>query len=121
MRRGVGHREDIESAWLVREAEVLASLEIPVTRRARVIGLLGRESIDGAMLLRPARGVHSLGMRFDLDIAFLDADNVVIRTLRLHRNRITPPVRRARAILEAEAGSFGHWELKIGDLVEIRQ
>lgn len=108
------------SGWLVRDARVLASLEIPTTRRARAIGLLGRPRLEGAMLLRPARSVHSIGMRFDLDVAFLDAGGVVIRTLRLHRNRITPPVWRARAVLEAEAGSFGQWELKIGDVVEIR-
>ena len=125
MGRGLGQpdgvdRDDVEVGWLVRDAEVLASLEIPTTRKRRAVGLLGRDKLEGAMLLRPARSVHSLGMRFDLDIAFLDADNVVIRTLRLHRNRITPPVWRARSVLEAEAGSFGHWELKIGDVVEIR-
>ena len=108
------------SGWLVRDARVLASLEIPTTRKARAIGLLGRHGINGAMLLRPARSVHTIGMRFDLDVAFLDADGVVIRTLRLHRNRVTPPVWRARSVLEAEAGSFGLWELKIGDVVEIR-
>jgi uncharacterized protein len=113
-------RPAIRSGWLVREARVLASLEIPTTRKARAIGLLGRAGIDGAMLVRPARSVHSIGMRFDLDVAFLDANGVVIRTLRLHRNRITPPVWRARSVLEAAAGSFGQWELKIGDVVEIR-
>ena len=110
----------MSDGWLVRDGKVLASLEIPAGRRARSIGLLGRSSIDGAMLLRPARGVHTFGMKFDLDIAFLDANNVVVRTLVLHRNRITPPVWRARAVLEAEVGSFGLWELKIGDEVEIR-
>jgi hypothetical protein len=111
----------METAWLVRDGEVLASLEIPLGWKRRAIGLLGRSSLEGAMLLRPARSVHTFGMRFDLDVAFLDAGGVVIRTLRLHRNRVTPPVWRARSVLEAEAGSFGHWELKIGDQVEIRQ
>lgn len=120
MGREVSDREDVETGWLVREAKVLASLEIPLSRKGRAFGLLGRDKIEGAMLLRPARSVHSIGMRFDLDIAFLDANGVVIRTLRLHRNRITPPVWRARSVLEAEAGSFGLWEVKIGDEMEIR-
>ncbi len=59
-------------------------------------------------------------MRFDLDIALLDVDNVVIKTLRLHRNRISAPILRARSVLEAEAGAFGNWDLKIGDELEIR-
>lgn len=106
--------------WLVREGEVLASVELPEGRKNKAVGLLGRSGIEGAMLLRPARSVHSFGMRFDLDIAFLDENNVVIRTLQLPRNRITPPVWRARSVLEAEAGSFRHWELKIDDVLEIR-
>jgi hypothetical protein len=110
----------VELGWLVRDGNVLASLEIPIGWKRRALGLLGRPGIDGAMLLRPARSVHSFGMRFDLDIAFIDSKNVVVRTLRLHRNRLTPPVWRARSVLEAEAGSFGRWELKIGDEVEIR-
>ena len=43
-------------------------------------GLLGRDGIDGAMLLRPARSVHSVGMRFPIDVAFCDQDLVVVRT-----------------------------------------
>ena len=89
--------------------------------RDRLVGLLGRSEIDGALLIRPARSVHSFGMRFDLDVAFLDQNNVVIRTLQLHRNRITIPVWRARSVIEAEAGSFRLWDLNIGDEVEIRE
>ncbi|MEZ5227142.1 MAG: hypothetical protein R2710_10825 [Acidimicrobiales bacterium] len=59
--------------------------------------------------MRGARSVHTIGMKFDLDIALLDADNVVIKTLRLHRNRVSAPIFRARAVLEAEAGAFGDW------------
>ncbi len=110
----------VEDGWLVRDGEVLASLEIPVGRRARARGLIGRSGLDGAMLLRPARSVHSFGMRFELDVAFVDSDDVVIRTLRLHKHRVTFPVWRAVYALEAEAGAFGHWELKIGDQLEVR-
>jgi uncharacterized membrane protein (UPF0127 family) len=106
--------------WLVREGEVLASVEIADTRRERFTGLLGRERLEGALVLPGIRSVHSFGMHFDLDVAFVDADNIVVRTLLLKRNRITLPVWRAHLVVEAEAGSFGHWELKIGDKVEVR-
>ena len=107
--------------WLVREGDVLASVEIPTSRRTRARGLLGRRSIEGAMVLSGIRSVHSFGMHFDLDVAFIDSDNIVIRTLVLPRNRVTLPVWRSRLVVEAEAGSFGLWELKIGDKVEVRQ
>lgn len=112
--------EEPEAGWLVRDGEVLASLEIARGRVAKARGLLGRDTHDGALLIEGARSVHSFSMAFELDVAFLDADNQVIRTLRLHRNRVTLPVWRARAVLEAPAGAFGHWELKVGDVVEIR-
>ncbi len=107
--------------WLVREGDVLASVEIPQGRRARARGLLGRESFEGAMVLHRARSVHSFGMHFDLDVAFVDGDNIVIRTLFLPRNRVTVPVWRAHLVVEAVAGSFGRWELKIGDKLEVRR
>lgn len=112
---------DVSECWLVRDGRVLASLEIPAKRKAKAKGLLGRNGFDGAILLKGVRSVHTIGMKFDLDIALLDQDNVVIKTLRLHRNRVSAPIFRARAVLEAEAGAFGDWELKIGDELEIRE
>lgn len=109
-----------ETGWLLRDEEVLASVEIARGRLAKTRGLLGRQSLEGAMLIEGARSVHSFHMAFELDVAFLDRDMVVIRTMRLHRNRATIPVWRSRAVLEAEAGAFGRWELKVGDVVEIR-
>lgn len=113
--------DELAGAWLVRDGKVLASLEIPETRKARAKGLLGRTGIEGAMLLRGVRSVHTVGMRFDLDIAFLDEEGFVIKMLRLKRYRASAPVMRARAVIEAEAGAFGQWGLQIGDLLEIRE
>jgi uncharacterized membrane protein (UPF0127 family) len=104
--------------WLLRDGEVLASLEVADRRGARRRGLLGRDEIEGALLLVPARSVHSIGMRFPLDVAWLDGDLTVIRTTRLARNRMTRPVLRARCVLEAEAGAFAHWGLRVGDHLE---
>ncbi len=70
------------------------------------------------MLLTPARSVHSLGMRFPLDVAWCDRDLTVLRVARLRRHRMTRPVARARAVIEAEAGSFARWNLTVGDHLE---
>src|SRR6478735_373264 len=99
-------------AWLLRDGEVLASLEVAGTARSRARGLLGRDGVDGALLLRPARSVHTLRMRFPIDVAFCDDDLVVLRMVTMPRNRIGRPVRRARCVIEAEAGSFAHWNLR---------
>ena len=116
----MGDPDTATTSWLVRDGRVLASLEIPTSRLAKARGLLGRAGIDGAMLIRPARSVHTVGMKFALDVALLDKDNVVIKTLQVRKHRITAPMWRANAVLEAEAGAFGQWDLKIGDELEIR-
>jgi len=104
--------------WLLRDGEVLASLEVADQRGARRKGLLGRDSFDAALLLVPARSVHSIGMRFPIDVAWLDDDLTVLRTVRLPRNRMTRPVLRAHSVLEADAGAFARWSLQVGDRLE---
>ena len=106
-------------AWLLRDGEVLASLEVADARAARRTGLLGRDGFEGALLLRPARSVHTLGMRFPIDVAWCDRDLNVVRIARLPRNRLSRPVLRARSVLEAEAGAFARWNLAVGDHLEL--
>ena len=71
--------------------------------------------------MRPARSVHTLGMRFPIDVAHLDDDLTVLRTTRMAGLRVGRPVCRARAVLEAEAGSFERWGLAVGDVLEVRE
>jgi uncharacterized protein len=106
-------------AWLVRDTTVLASLEIAGTFRTRLRGTLGRDHLDGALLLRPARSVHTVGLRFPLDVAYCDDELRVVRIVQLGRHRVSRPVRGARVIIEAEAGAFERWGLRVGDRLGI--
>ena len=105
--------------WLQRDGEVLASLVIASSRGDRRRGLLGRDGFEGALLIERARSVHTLGMRFPIDVAFVDGDLRVIRTMRLAPHRVTRPVRGTKHVIEAEAGRFAHWNLVVGDVLEI--
>jgi uncharacterized membrane protein (UPF0127 family) len=117
---GAAERHDDCVAWLLRDGEVLASLELAESRQDRRRGLLGRDSVDGALLVRPARSVHTLGMRFPIDVAFCDADLRVLRVVRMPRHRVSRVVWRSRAVIEAEAGSFDRWKLRPGDELEVK-
>jgi uncharacterized membrane protein (UPF0127 family) len=108
-------------AWLMRDGDVLATVEIADTRRSRRLGLLGRDGIDGALVLRPCRTVHTIGMRFAIDVAFCDVGGTVLRTYSLRPWRLTPVVRRASYAVEAHAGSFDRWRLRAGDCLEVRE
>lgn len=107
--------------WLIRDSEVLAALEVAESRRARTRGLLGRDGIDGGLLIRPARQVHTFGMRFAIDVAFCTRDLVVVRTVFMPRNRVSRISLRANCVIEAEAGAFDRWRLRAGDELEVRQ
>ena len=107
-------------AWLVRDHQVLASLEVAPDRRSRRRGLLGRDGLEGALLLRPARAVHTVGMRFPIDVAYVDDDGIVVKTMQMQRHRLGVPVWNASWVIEAEAGAFGRWGLRVGDEIELR-
>jgi uncharacterized membrane protein (UPF0127 family) len=107
-------------AWLVRDGEVLAAAEIADGAPARRRGLLHRDSFEGAFVLRPCRHVHTIGMRFALDVAFCDTEGIVLRTCTLVPWRLSAVVRRAAFVIEAEAGAFDRWRLQRGDRLELR-
>jgi uncharacterized membrane protein (UPF0127 family) len=107
-------------AWLVRGEEVLAAAEIAVTRSQRRKGLLGREDIEGALVIRPCRQVHTLRMRFPIDVAFCDRDGFVLHLATVAPWRLSRPVPRAYFAVEARAGAFERWKLVVGDIVEVR-
>jgi uncharacterized membrane protein (UPF0127 family) len=90
------------------------SIAVPQTRRERTRGLRRTAGLapNHGMLFRRCRSVHTFGMRFDIDVAFLDAGNRVIAV------RCGPPGRvlvdmRARDVLECAPGSG----LRPGDLL----
>jgi uncharacterized membrane protein (UPF0127 family) len=109
--------------WLVRDGEVLASADIARQTRERITGLLGRneESVTGALIIRPCRQIHTLGMRFPIDVAFCDRDGVVLRTATVEPWRMTRVVWRAGFVVEAAAGSFERWQLRAGDTIEVKE
>jgi uncharacterized membrane protein (UPF0127 family) len=108
-------------AWLLRDGEVLAALEIASTRRERRRGLLGRDGFEGALLLKPARSVHTVGMRFSLDVAFCDRELAVVAVCCMKRRRVSRPRLRASCVIEASAGAFDRWGLRVGDRLEVSQ
>jgi uncharacterized membrane protein (UPF0127 family) len=96
------------------EDPLVLPLEISASYRARTKGLLGRDSIDGAMLLSPASGVHTFGMRIPIDVAYLDRHLTVLAVRTMPPGRLGLPRLRARHVLEAEAGAMAGWGVRVG-------
>lgn len=99
----------------------MASAEVARDRSAKRKGLRGRDSLEGALVIPGCRWIHTIGMRFPIDVAFLDADGVVVKTMHMHRSRMGIPVHRATSVIEASEGAFGRWGLHVGDVIEVRE
>jgi uncharacterized membrane protein (UPF0127 family) len=89
---------------------------------ARIKGLIGRKSLPQgeALLLDPCNGIHTFGMRFPIDVLFLDRNNAVVAIRKnLVPNRITPLFFAAKSTLELPAGIVEATATKAGDEIEI--
>lgn len=94
-------------------------LEIAASYRARTKGLLGRDTVDGALLLSPANSVHTFRMRMPIDVAYLDRQLRVIAVRTMRPGRLGLPRLRARHVLEAEAGAMAGWGVRVGARVSV--
>jgi len=98
----------------------LASLECADSFMLRTVGLIGRAEFDGALLLDKTKSVHTFGMRFPIDVAFCDGDMRVVRVVTMQRWRVSKMHFGAQCAIETEAGRFRHWQVGVGDQLEIR-
>ena len=98
-------------------ATVCERCTIAGTVGARTRGLLRRRGLPGGegLLLRPASSIHTLFMRFPIDVVFLDRELVV--------RKVVPEVRpwrlafglRSHAVLELPAGECERRGIARGD------
>jgi protein-S-isoprenylcysteine O-methyltransferase Ste14/uncharacterized membrane protein (UPF0127 family) len=97
-------------------------LRVADTRWTRLRGLLGTRELPpgGGLWIRPCDQVHMIGMRYPVDLVFLDAGGRVVRTLPgLRPWRVSPRVRGARSVLELPAETLARTPLADGTAVEI--
>jgi len=76
------------------------------TRRTRGRGLAKLDELppNHALLLEPCRSIHTIGMRFALDLVWLDAEGEPVRVDPGVAPRRMRSCRRARAVVECAAG-----------------
>lgn len=113
----------IPSRLVVRERSIGIPIELARTPCARLRGWLGRRAAPpGAGLwLVPCDAVHTIGMRFALDLVFIDAAGRVLRI----DHRVAPWRMRvcigAFSVIELSAGMAEDIGLAAGDELELQQ
>jgi len=93
------------------------SVELADTSAARRRGLLGRDGLPrgSALVLTPCNAVHTIGMRFAIDVAFVDGRGFVrriVRELRPWRMAVSPF---ASMAIEFGGGELRRAALRVGD------
>jgi uncharacterized protein len=101
---------------------IAARLRPAHTHWTRLRGLLGTRELrpgDG-LWLKPCRQVHMFGMRYAIDVVFLDDALRVVHVLSgLAPWRVSPSVRAARSVLELPTGTIAELGIAPGTRIQI--
>ena len=84
----------------------------------RLVGLLSRAQLpdDEGLWFPKCSAVHTFGMRFSIDVLFLDADCRVVKVVTMDPWRVQN-VRGADSVLELGAGAAKYHELETGRIL----
>jgi uncharacterized protein len=102
-------------------AVVATSAEVARTSSERRRGLLGRSGLPGgsALIIARCNAIHTIGMQFAIDVAFVDAHGRVrkiVSRLPPCRIAISPG---ARVTIEFAAGELEARALRVGDRLSL--
>jgi len=114
-------KKTVRAVNATRGTVVGESIRIAETGLTRIVGLLGeRELLPGdGLLIVPSQGVHTLGMRFAIDVVVLDgAWNVIAIVRDMRPFRMTRVFWKAAAVLELRSGTLESSSTLVGDTLE---
>jgi uncharacterized protein len=109
---------------LTRRLHLATDVAVADTHWSRLRGLIGMDARDfgngKGLWIRPSRGVHTVGMRFPIDVLYLDhAGSVVHLEHSLRPWRFAPVRMKAASVLELPSETLARTETKMGDCIEI--
>jgi len=113
----------LEAVNVTRGTVVCARMLWAGTSETRRRGLLGRDALDPdeGLYIVPCKWIHMFGMRFPIDVAFLDAAGRVVAVHEaLPPNRLSRIAWRADGVLELPAHRLARTGTRIGDTIEFR-
>ncbi len=88
----------------------------------RLVGLLKRTQLgpEEALWLMPSKGIHTIGMKFPIDVMFLDKNCVVLGLVSgMMPYRISGVQMRGFSVLELPSGTIRKSQSEVGDQLEI--
>ncbi len=112
-----------------RQQSMMNSASVATSTWARLRGLLARKSLgarDGLVIdraritLAPVpMGIHTIGMRFPIDVAFVDPSGRILRLIHsMKPYRISPLIWNCVMVLEMPEGALSKSGTQVGDQIE---
>lgn len=101
--------------------ELVTDLSVADNLFSRMKGLLGKNALSPGkgLWITPCMGVHTFGMKFTIDVIFLDKEKRVIALAKsLWPNRTSRVYSTASSVLELPAGTIDATHTATGDTIE---
>ncbi|MBS2021253.1 MAG: DUF192 domain-containing protein [Deltaproteobacteria bacterium] len=107
---------------VTRGQTIAASIELAITPRQRMKGLLGRKGLDAGsgLVIDPCTSIHMFFMKFPIDVLFVDSGGTVVRAIEhLKPWRLTRFYPSARWCAELPIGALAQSGTREGDAVKL--
>ncbi|MHB1509148.1 MAG: DUF192 domain-containing protein [Acidimicrobiales bacterium] len=95
-------------------------ISVAHTHISRAVGLMGGSFPQPPLWIDKASSVHTFGMRFAIDVAFVDRAGAVIDVVSMRPWRIGRPRRGCVSVLEAVAGTFDDLGIARSSVLSLR-
>jgi uncharacterized membrane protein (UPF0127 family) len=107
-----------------RQVPLATKLALAHTHWTRLVGLLGTSASDFGngcgLWIQPCRGVHTLAMRYPIDVVYLDKAHTVIHIEpELRPWRFSPIRMQATSVLELPSHTIAETGTQVGDKIDI--
>src|SRR5579872_3711121 len=107
-----------------RNAYLATNLSVAGTHWSRLRGLMGKNAASfpagNGLWIVPSRGVHTLAMRFPIDVLYLDTNKFVVHVEQnLKPWRVARVSTRAASVLELPSNTLQSSGTTVGDQIEI--
>jgi uncharacterized membrane protein (UPF0127 family) len=89
---------------------------------SRMKGLLGRSNLPNGegLWIKPCKSIHTIGMKFPIDVIFLDSGLTVVATLAdVRSGRLSPFYGSAASVIELPAGVIASSATQVGDTIAL--
>lgn len=122
--RGGQHKMRLAAHNVTRGSTLAERCRVANRTWLRLRGLIGKASLaqDEGLWIVPCNGIHTLGMRFPIDVIFLDGNLRVVAVEEAMRPwRLGRVCLRARSVLELPVGCLASSGTQLGDQIAIEE